>query len=244
MSTAGRSPLSVAKQAYAGSLRTLGRGLARTRLARDEPPPLDQRWRHWGHSLTKVYDSLAMARLDVPWWTYDAIAEIGAWLEAREHPIRVFEYGSGASTVWLSRRADEVHSVEHHRGFGELMQAELADPAYAGVSLRIVDPVPSERPVVGSLKEGHHGLDFAVYVDAIDDVAGDFDLVVIDGRAREACLAKAVGRLADGGIIIFDNSRRKRYREAIAASGLRERIFRGLTPTLPYPEQTSVLARA
>ena len=244
MSTSGRSPLSIAKQAYAGSLKAVGRGLSRTGLARDEAPPVERRWRHWGHSLTKVYDSLAMARLDVPWWTYDAIGDVSAWLAARERPIRVFEYGSGASTIWLSKRADEVHSVEHHRGFGEMMQAELSDPAtYPHVSLRIVDPVPSDHPVVGSQKEGHHGLDFAAYVDAIDDVPGEFDLVVVDGRAREACLTKAMDRLAPGGIIVFDNSRRKRYRVAIAESGLRERVLRGLTPTLPYPEQTSVLTK-
>lgn len=242
MSTSGRSPLSIAKQAYAGSLTSLGRGLARAGLVRDEAPPLERRWRHWGHSLTKVHDSLAMARLDVPWWTYAAIAEIDGWLAARPHPIRVFEYGSGASTIWLSRRADEVHSVEHHRGFGEMMQRELADPdRYAKVSLRIVEPVPSEQPVVGSAKEGHGGLDFAGYVDAIDDVPGEFDLVVVDGRAREACLGKARERLAPGGIVVFDNSRRRRYRAAIRASGMREQVFRGLTPTLPYPEQTSVL---
>lgn len=242
MSTSGRSPLSIAKQAYAGSLTSLGRGLVRVGLVRDQAPPLERRWRHWGHSLIKVHDSLAMARLDVPWWTYDAIAEIDAWLAVRTHPIRVFEYGSGASTIWLSRRTDEVHSVEHHRGFGEMMQRELADPQrYAKVSLRIVEPVPSEQPVVGSAKEGHGRLDFAGYVDAIDDVPGEFDLVVVDGRAREACLRKARGRLAPGGIIVFDNSRRRRYRAAIHASGMREQVFRGLTPTLPYPEQTSVL---
>lgn len=241
MSTSGRSPLAVAKQAYAGSMKALGRGLARTGLAREEAPPVEQRFRHWTHSLTKVYDSLAMARLDVPWWSYGAISEVGGWLADRERPIRVFEYGSGASTIWLAKRADEIHSVEHHRGFGEMMAAEVGK--LDNVSLRIIEPVASERPVVGSSKEGHQGLDFAAYVDAIDAVPGEFDLVVIDGRAREACLTKAAARLAPGGIIVFDNSRRQRYRVAIEASGLRERIFRGLTPTLPYPEQTSVLTK-
>lgn len=239
MSTSGRSPLSIAKQSYAASVKALGRGLDRAGLSRDQAPPVERRWRHWTHSLTKVYDSLAMARLDVPWWTYDAIAEVDAWLAARPHPIRVFEYGSGASTIWLARRADEVHSVEHHRGFGEMMAAELV--GYPGVSLRIIDPVESTSPVVGSQKEGHGGLDFAEYVNAIDAIEGAFDLVVVDGRAREACLAKALARLAPGGIVVFDNSRRKRYREAIEAAGVHERIFRGLTPTLPYPEQTSVV---
>ena len=241
MSTSGRSPLSLAKQSYAASLKAVGRGLTRTGLAKEVAPPVEQRWRHWTHSLTKVYDSLAMAKLDVPWWTYDAIAAVDAWLGEREHPIRVYEYGSGASTVWLSRRADEIHSVEHHTGFGEMMQAELAGEEK--ISLRVIAPTPSDAPVIGSQKEGHAGLDFAAYVNSIDDIDGEFDLVVIDGRAREACLEKAKDRLAPGGIIVFDNSRRKRYVDAIAASGLKETTHSGLTPTLPYPERTSVLTK-
>ncbi len=49
-------------------------------------------------------------------------------------------------------------------------------------------PVPSATPVMGSQKEGAAGLDFADYVPPIDDVPGEFSLIVIDGRAREACL--------------------------------------------------------
>ncbi|MEI7058403.1 class I SAM-dependent methyltransferase [Nocardioides sp. CCNWLW239] len=241
MSTSGRSPLSLAKQTYAASLKAAGRGLVKTGLAKETAPPVEERWRHWAHSLTKVYDSLAMAKLDVPWWTYDAISAVDAWLSERDRPIRVFEYGSGASTIWLSRRAEEIHSVEHHKGFGEMMQRELAGEEK--ISLRVIEPVASDDPVVPSQKEGHAGLDFEAYVNAIDDVDGEFDVVVIDGRAREVCLEKAKDRLAPGGIIVFDNSRRRRYVEAIAASGLKETIHAGLTPTLPYPERTSVLTK-
>jgi predicted O-methyltransferase YrrM len=188
-----------------------------------------------------VHDSLALAALDVPWWTYDAIAAVTSWFADRHGtPARVFEYGSGASTLWLARRASEVHSVEHDRGFGEMMATELDQ--FDHVTLHIVEPAVSERPVVASAKEGHHGLDFADYVAAIDSVDGDFDVVVVDGRAREACLKAAQSRLAPGGIVVFDNSRRRRYREAIRASGMLERRFAGLTPTLPYPEQTSILS--
>jgi hypothetical protein len=235
------SAVATAKRAYATSLQAVGRGLSRTGVLDDEAPAFDARWRHWAYSLTKVHDSLAMARLDVPWWTYDAIRAIDAWLVRRSGATRVFEYGSGASTLWLARRATEVHSVEHHRGFGEMMQDEVA--ALDHVRLSIVEPVPSTRPAVPSAKEAHHGLDFADYVAAMDAVDGEFDLVVVDGRAREACLMAARDRLAPGGIVVFDNSRRRRYRIAIAASGLDEVIYRGLTPTLPYPEQTSVLWR-
>jgi hypothetical protein len=235
------SPLLVAKRAYAFGARAAGRGLTRAGVLGADPPPVDRRVRHWAYSLTKVHDSLAIAALDVPWWTYGSISAVTAWLEAHPGPVRVFEYGSGASTLWLAHRADEVHSVEHHRGFGEMMQGELADSEH--VTLRIVEPVESSHPVVPSAKEGHGGLDFERYVAAIDQVEGDFDLIVVDGRAREVCLARARSRLARDGVIVFDNSARRRYREAIRASGLVEQRFLGLTPTLPYPECTSLLRR-
>jgi hypothetical protein len=50
--------------------------------------------------------------------------------------------------------------------------------------------------------------------------------------------------LADGGIIVFDNTLRTRYRRAIERSAVKERRFMGLTPTLPYPDQTSILTRS
>lgn len=229
------------KRTYAGAARLAGVGLRRIGVLGDHAPPRDRRLRHWAFSLTRAHDSLAIAELDVPWWTYRAIDVVEAWLLARSSPVRVFEWGSGASTIWLGRRADEVHSVEHHRGFGEHLAPSLA--SFANVTFRIVEPAPSSSPVVASAKEGHTGLDFRAYVGAIDGVAGEFDVIVIDGRARDACLRAAVERLAPGGIIVFDNTRRRRYREAIAAAPVTERRLPGLTPTLPYPDQTSVLMR-
>jgi hypothetical protein len=238
-----KSPLRTAKELYASTAHAAGGGLTRLGVLGDEPPPVERRLRHWAYSLTKVHDSLAIAELDVPWWTYAAIAEVSTWLEAhRGRPVRVFEYGSGASTFWLAKRATEVHSVEHHRGFGEMMARELEPIPH--VSLEIVEPVASDHPAIGSAKEGHAGLDFTDYVTSIASVPGEFDVVVVDGRAREACLSAALPRLAAGGIIVFDNSRRRRYRRAIGAEAVVEDRFAGLTPTLPYPDQTSVLRRA
>ena len=223
-----------AKAGYVAAARRVGR-----RVTGRPVPPRERRWRHWARSLGAVYDVPEMVALDVPWWTYSAIDTVDRWLADRPRPIRVFEYGSGASTFWLARRADEVHAVEHHRGFADSIAAPLA--AFGNVHLRVVEPAPSANPAVPSAKEGQRGLDFAAYVASVDDAGGRFDLVVIDGRAREACLARALPHLAPDGLIVFDNSRRARYRPAIATSGLSELRLRGLTPTLPYPEQTSLL---
>jgi len=235
---ASRSSLQTVKQAYAATAQATGRALTRSGVLGDEPPPLAHRVRHWGYSLTKVHDSLEIARLGVPWWTYRAIDVVNEWFEP-DRPVRVFEYGAGASTLWLAGRATEVHSVEHHAGFATLMRRELAPLRH--VTLHVVEPQPSAAPVVPSAKEGYGGLDFSDYVRVIEQVPGDFDLVVVDGRAREACLAAASGRLAAGGIMVFDNTLRRRYRAGIRRSGLVEERYLGLTPTLPYPDQTSVL---
>ncbi len=134
-----------------------------------------------------------------------------------------------------------MRSVEHHAGFGRLIQEQLT--TWPNATLDIVEPDPSDLPAIGSAKEGHGKLDFTRYVRHIDSVGGTFSLIVVDGRARQACLTAALPHLADGGIIVFDNTMRRRYRKAIAAAPVAERTFRGLTPTLPYPDQTSILTK-
>ncbi|MCM0620070.1 class I SAM-dependent methyltransferase [Nocardioides bruguierae] len=199
----------------------------------------------WLLSLLAIHDVDALVRLDVAWWTFDSLDRVQAFLAVHRpgRAARVFEWGSGASTLWLAERAGEVHSVEHDAGWAQVLAPRLP----GNVDLRVVAPVPSSSPRVSSAKPGHAGLDFSAYVSAIDDVEGELDLVVIDGRAREACLARALERLAPDGLVVFDNVDRRRYVEAIdaqvAASGGRLQVVvsRGLTPALPYPTRTALL---
>lgn len=201
---------------------------------------------HWLRSLTEIHDLEGMISLDVPWWTYRAIAEVDAFLAARAG-ARVFEYGSGASTVWLARRAGAVDSVEHHPGWHARMQAALAKTeGLAPVDLRLVkaDAAPNPDPLYRSGKAGAAGTSFAAYARSVARAPQPlYDLIVIDGRARAACLRHATGRLAEGGLIVFDNSARARYRAAIAASGLEAVRLPGRAPALPYPDETTLLRR-
>ncbi len=236
--------VSTVKSAYAKGAQALGRGLTRVGVLPEQPPARQQRLKHWAFSLTRAHDSLGISELDVPWWTYGAIDAVEAFIDGRDGDVHAFEWGSGASTIWLARRVRRVDSVEHHRGFGEMIQARLADSS-PNANLQIVEAVASDHPVVGSHKEGHARLDFAAYVAHIDGVATArahaFDLIVVDGRAREACLRAALPHLAEGGIVVFDNTMRRRYRAAIDALPVNETRYRGLTPTLPYPDQTSII---
>lgn len=229
------------KNSYVAGARGLGKALVATRVLPNEPPDRYQRVKHWISSLPSIYDSVALLELEVPWWPYAASEYVEAWLAERRGGARIFEWGTGASTAWFAKRAAQVVTVEHHAEFAAMIAERLGH--LDNVDFRHVPALPSTSPRVTSGRDGHGGLDFFDYVNSIDDAEGQFDLIAIDGRARETCLVKAVDRLAPDGMILFDNSRRRRYRDAIERSGLVTRKIRGLTPSLPYPDQTTLLTK-
>jgi hypothetical protein len=192
-------------------------------------------------SMFAIHDVVDMSDLDLAWWTYGAISEVEHHLDALAGRARVFEYGSGASTLWLSRRAGEVHSVEHDRQFFQYLTPRLSE--HPSVSLRLVEAVPSALPAVPSQRHGHAGLDFSDYVASVDDVPGELDLVVVDGRARVASARRALPRLAEGGLLLLDNANRAEYASVVNDPTLAVQVLRGATPCLPYPTSTALIRR-
>lgn len=182
----------------------------------------------WLASLGAIHHLDRMIALDIPWWNVAATQDIEAFLRQRIK-ARVFEYGSGASTVWLSRRAASVTSVEHDAAWADKLGESIA--GFPSTQL-----ITASFDAVGSAPD-------QPYVRAIDGT-GLYDLIVIDGRLRAACLERALPHLRADGIIVFDDSGRRRYRAALAASALNERHYFGLSYCVPYPDHTSVLRRA
>ncbi|MDN5923367.1 MAG: class I SAM-dependent methyltransferase [Xanthomonadales bacterium] len=230
------------KKLYVSSMHGLRRALAPTGLLAAMASS-NSKTARWMRSLFSIYDSNDMVSLDVAWWTYSAIERVEALLDARKGAARVFEYGAGASTIWLAKRAAKVNSVEHDVGFLSSMQEAFA--AHVNVEVMLVEPQPATGGIgeARSQRKGYENANFDDYVSAIRRVSGDFDVIIIDGRARSACLAEAVPRLAQNGIIVFDNSNRRAYRQAIAASGLDTTVYSGLAPALPYRSETTILQR-
>lgn len=236
MSSAGL----LAKRGYVAVMRSARQAVHPTGLL-DRPVSRESnRLRHWLQSLFAIYDIDELIRLDVPWWTYDAIEVVAAFLTSRDRP-RVFEYGSGASTVWLAKRAQHVTSVDHHAAWVDRLRPRLGK--LGNVTLELIEPdaVADPDPRFHSRKEGYRGRSFRHYVEAIARAEPPFDLIVIDGRARPACLAEAMRHLAKDGMIVFDNSHRPRYREALIGCGLTRSVMRGLVPSLPFPDETTLL---
>ncbi len=240
-----RSPGQAARTAYVGTWRSLRAGATATglldRLDRRRAADPDGAAAHL-RSLFAIHDVEDLVRLDRPWWTYPATAAVEQHLAELDGRARVFEYGAGASSVWLARRAGQVHSVEHDPGFAVVMRRVLAEQGLADrLTLLEVPPTVSDAPRVPSARRGEAGRDYADYVAALDAVPGELDLVVVDGRARVACLEAAARRLAPGGIVLFDDSQRPRYAAGLASCGLAVHRYRGWAPSLPYPRESAVL---
>lgn len=193
----------------------------------------------WFRSLFSVLDFDDFQTLDTPWWTLASGRKVHAFLTANPN-ARVLEWGSGASTVWLGKRSVEVISIESDAAWAEMVRGSI--PSH----VRIVTPDIPVAPAGAeklSRRWGFQHLDFTRYVSAIDDVPGLLDLIVIDGRAREACFERALTRLNAGGIILFDNTNRARYRAALLRhqNSITVTSDIGLTPILMWPSRTSIV---
>ncbi|WP_198350872.1 class I SAM-dependent methyltransferase [Flavisphingomonas formosensis] len=182
-------------------------------------------WRRWAASLGAIYHIDRMIALDIPWWNVAATVEIERFLAARPG-ASVFEYGSGASTLWLARRAARIVSVEHDAAWAEKLSVRLAGKNHVTLLSAGFDHMgdPALQP----------------YVRAIAPT-GQHDLIVVDGRLRTACLDAAIPHLKTDGLLLFDDSGRSRYRAAIGACGLAERRLHGLSYCVPYPDSTSLM---
>jgi hypothetical protein len=131
----------------------------------------------------------------VPWFTYPAIEALKNWDLSEK---RVFEYGSGYSTLFWASRAKEVVSVEHNRGWYQKIASLV--PPNARVILAAIER--DEYQPSPELRE-----QFKAYAEAID---GRFDVIVIDGyarsRVRYQCAQAALPHLNPNGLIVLDNS--------------------------------------
>lgn len=199
--------------------------------------------RFWLGSQFAIYDAARLAQMDTPWWSLPAIRRVESWIAGRNGQVRVFEYGTGASTAWLARRCSQVVSIEHDAGFAHAIAPTLQRD---NVELRLAEPQRATGiPNAGSGRRGYEDCDFSAYVNSIANAShgGVYDLIVIDGRARAACLAIARKHLADGGLIVFDNSNRRRYQSALIAVTEPLVRCRGWAPALPYRTETTLIGR-
>jgi hypothetical protein len=155
----------------------------------------------------------------IPWFTYPALYFLDNRLDGI---FRLFEYGSGYSTLWFSKKVKEVVSVENDANWKESLSKSI--------------PSNVELVYKGNPED---------FISEIKN-HGQFDIVVIDGIERVKCCFACLDNLNSDGIIIWDDSDREDFREAwlfLNSLGFKEIIFNGLKPASFIISQTSILYR-
>ena len=146
----------------------------------------------------------------LPWLNYSLIR----LLDERLHDgLRVFEYGSGYSTLYFAARVHSVTSAEHVE---EWVQ-ELSQFLPANAHLEAVPP--GEK-----------------YIQA-PSAHAPFDLVLVDGLDRVECVNAALNALTAAGVVILDDTHRPEYQ--VLLSELRAQNYKTLT--LYGPKPTSIV---
>ena len=163
----------------------------------------------WWKNLQKKNEPL---KNDLPWITFKAERFFRKIL--RKDMI-VFEYGSGSSTLYFSRRVTHVLSIEHDRDWFDHIQQILDEQAIKNVDSRLIEPEKlTEYHATGYLSSSSsdENVSFESYVKSIEAFPdGYFDIIMIDGRSRTACISHAKSILKQGGYMVVDNSERTYY---------------------------------
>jgi len=119
----------------------------------------------------------------------------------------MLEWGSGGSTLYYGKRVGKLYSIEHDPLWGKTVGDWLAwRHAWARVLLGRKEPRVSYHvvePNVPSPPRPSKAEDYRSYIDRVDLLGVPrFDVVLIDGRAREHCAQKAL-RYIDRSSIVF-----------------------------------------
>ncbi|MFV9484344.1 hypothetical protein ACNI3T_10910 [Christiangramia sp. ASW11-125] len=177
----------------------------------------------WNHSVkqTSSVDKFGEA---IPWFTYPCFRFLNTRLKK---DLKIFEFGSGNSTLWFSKNSQKVFSVEHDKEWFEKLKIDLSNR--------------------GNVDYVHRTLTNGDYKNEILEYENFFDIIIIDGRDRVNCIFNSLGALKKSGVIILDNSDRDRYLEAISfleEKGFRSIDFWGIGPMNHEEWCTSIFYRS
>ena len=150
---------------------------------------------------------------------------------------KVFEWGSGGSTLFFDSHFSSVVSVEHEERWAKEVSAKLSHRAL----VLFHPPVKGSIGPVSSVVE-YNGRHFGDYVNAINS-RGQFDLISVDGRCRPACLGVAVKHVRPGGLLLLDNADRSRYVSSLFWVDMQLERVVDITAKAPGTEPTSPVIR-
>lgn len=155
----------------------------------------------------------------IPWTTYSFIDFIKTRLNK---DLKVFEYGSGNSTLFFAARVSNVISCEHNKVWIDELK----------------NYIPANCKVLPA--------DENDYEKAIHKAAGKYDIIFVDAVKRNECIRESLQYLEEDGVLILDDSERPEYKpgkDFLKNEGFKQIDFYGIAPGILFKKCTTVFYR-
>jgi len=133
---------------------------------------------------------------NLPWWSYKAIQYVDTIVKGK----RIFEYGTGGSTMRFATEAKEIVAVEDDNRWMDMVNEKLKEKNIHNARI-IYSFFDFKNP---------EGFENSEYIRMIDTAGGDFDIVIIDGQDRSfqeriKCFRHVEQRMKPGQYIVVDD---------------------------------------
>lgn len=156
---------------------------------------------------------------------YSSILENGSMLE----------WGSGGTSVWLAKTlapSQRLVSVEHHEGWSQ--QVEEATREFSNYTMRHCPPsVDAELGKNATCwEENPSALD--AYINQPD--IEDYDVFLVDGVARGACLMTLFARAKSGARVFLHDAHRTWYQWALRSPRITDAVLMDGGMMKNYPD--------
>lgn len=151
----------------------------------------------------------------IPWFTYPAIEYLS---QLDYSDCLILEWGLGNSTLFFAERCKHILSIEHNPEWYHSIVPLLPENA---TGVLVSETEYSTYPKFLQIPK--------------------YDIIIIDGINRDACIDTAIDLINEGGMIILDNSdRNPEYCQKLREYGLIEVDFHGFGPIVSFTTTTSI----
>ncbi|MBL6664937.1 MAG: class I SAM-dependent methyltransferase [Rickettsiales bacterium] len=164
---------------------------------------------------------------ETPWMTYGAIQYLQEFVNKE---LEVFEFGSGASTLFFARNCQKVTSIETNKFWHNIISQRLEENNLTNSKRYLMED----------------GLDNENYENFLHNLNQKFDIIIIDSIKRYQCAIHIKDFVKENGIIILDDSERKNYQKIFdyyADLGFQQIDFEGIAPGQFKIKNTTIFKR-
>jgi len=153
----------------------------------------------------------------IPWLTYPFIDFL---VPKMKEDKKIFEFGSGNSTLFYSQHFQEVNAVERNKEWHNYLK----------------DVIPTNANLILSDSDEEY----------TKSLIGKYDLIIIDGYNRYECGLSSLDHLTGDGVVVVDDSEREeesRLCNMLAGEGFKRLDFWGTAAGIWYTKCTSLFYR-